>query len=725
MFKPLHAQEIWRESFPLAGKGIMGDENGMIQSEFSGISSWTLEYSSVELSDPGDYAKTVSTSGGRFEACDIDGEVVWRSEWINIKGQANVIVELTAAETGSGANTGTKYMNVFYRVDEGDELPFSGNGMNSGNWGTLKARQEGIAGNILQVVCYISTHYAADKVILDEVKVWSEQAQLPPVNPSDVVINELMTDPYPPVGLPEVEYIELYNTRDFPVRTENWQLRINGVAKKLQNCLIETDGYLLLCANGSLDSLIEFGSFSGISGFQGLLNKGAVVEILDCDGKVIDRIDYSDTWFGDDSKSSGGWSLERIDPRRNCNQTGNWKASMHTLGGTPGSRNSVFSENRDDTPPFVKWAVAVSGTEVEVAFSEPIDSVLLNDAANYFISELGNPDSIELIADGQVILHFSQTLQDEKIFSLNMSNLADECSNNLSDQNLEIQWNLIHPGDLLINEILFDPYPGGEDYVEIYNQSGKLIDLSRLLLANRNNEHELNQVLELTKERRVLFPGEYLAVTKDTNSVFPWYSVQCPPCFLQMDRIPSFSNDEGRVVLMNSEKTVIDELFYTANMHSPFLSDTEGVSLERLSLSEQTNTQGNWHSAAGDAGYGTPGYQNSLAEKGIEGKPVIIFEPEAFSPNYDGYNDEYIIHYEIAEPGFVTNIKIFDANGRFIHHCLKNEILGTTGKLTWNGEDETGRLLPVGIYVVIMELFNSKGEVYRFKDGVVLTGHME
>ena len=111
-FNPAHAQEVWRENFTLSGKGIWGDVSGIVQNDFTGISTWALEYNNIELSNADDYAKTVSTSGGRFEVCDIDGEVIWRSEWINISEFDTLNIQLNANETGNGANDETKYLLV-------------------------------------------------------------------------------------------------------------------------------------------------------------------------------------------------------------------------------------------------------------------------------------------------------------------------------------------------------------------------------------------------------------------------------------------------------------------------------------------------------------------------------------------------------------------------------------------------------------------------------------
>jgi hypothetical protein len=724
-FFPVTAQQIWHESFILPAKGIWGDGEGGIQSDFAGIINWRLKYSDINLQDMGDYAKTVTTSGGRFEACDINGEVVWESEWIQISSAEKVNIQLTATETGSGTNTATKYLKACYRTEAGKEFTFEENGINAGNWGSAIARQGNIQTDSLQVVCYISTHYSADKVILDEVKVWHEQVPMAPVHPFDVVINELMVDPNPPNGLPEAEYIEIYNSLDVAVNMGGWMLRINDVSKKLPDVMIAPRNYLLLCSTGSLEHLRPYGNAASVAGFQGLLNKGAQVELLDGSGETIDRITYSDDWYNDPSKINGGWSLERIDPFRQCNQKTNWKASLHPDGGTPGKVNSVFGDNPDLVAPSLKWAVAVSPNEAELAFTEPIDTALLLDPRQYNLPELGNPVAVEAIGPEKILLHFKEPYQMNKSYTLQLGNLADECGNAIAEDTYEIQWNIVEPGDLILNEILFDPVTGGEDFVEIYNNSGKLIDLSLLFMSNRNKLLEPDQVFPLTEDRRILFPESFLALTKDTNGIFPWFHIRCPSCFLQMEQIPTFPNAEGNVVILNEEMTVIDEFAYSEKMHSPFLASAEGVSLERISFSAGTKEKGNWHSASAESGYGTPGYENSQTEGVLTNGPVVHFEPESFSPNNDGFNDVFLIKYETGKPGFFANIKIFDSSGRFMLYLLKNGLMGTAGLFYWNGEDSTGSLQQPGVYIVWVEIFSESGEVYRFKKGVVLTEIMQ
>ncbi len=306
------------------------------------------------------------------------------------------------------------------------------------------------------------------------------------------------------------------------------------------------------------------------------------------------------------------------------------------------------------------------------------------------------------------------------------TNTIWSCENTITKDTVSIQKNeneyvTAQSGDLFINEVLFNPFPEGADFVEIYNNSENEFLLEKLFLASRDNTGKLTQIYSLSGKNYLLPPKNYLAITKDTNEVFPFYFIECSACFQQVDKIPSFNNDDDYVVLLNENMEIIDELYYTEDLHHPLLADVNGVSLERISISKETNLSENWASASTEAGYATPGYKNSQTENANIGKPKVTFEPEAFSPNFDNYNDEYKIHIELEKPGYSGTVKIFDAKGRFLMDLIKNEILGTSEEIIWNGEDETGKRQPIGVYVVLVEIFNTHGQVYRFKDGVVLT----
>ena len=65
----------------------------------------------------------------------------------------------------------------------------------------------------------------------------------------DVIFSELMVKPAPVVGLPNVEYVELYNRTDSLIRLKNWTLKIGNSNRTLPDSVILPKSYLLICAN--------------------------------------------------------------------------------------------------------------------------------------------------------------------------------------------------------------------------------------------------------------------------------------------------------------------------------------------------------------------------------------------------------------------------------------------------------------------------------------------
>ena len=150
------------------------------------------------------------------------------------------------------------------------------------------------------------------------------------------------------------------------------------------------------------------------------------------------------------------------------------------------------------------------------------------------------------------------------------------------------------------------------------------------------------------------------------------------------------------------------------------LHTTEGVSLEKIHPSLPSDENSSWHSAAEDVGFATPGILNSqFSEIPAVFEPVWV-HPEIFSPDNDGQDDVVTLQYSFPTPGFVASVYVFDSGGRKIRTLANNKLLGTSGHMIWDGETDFGERAEIGIYVILVELFNLDGQLEVIKKTCVL-----
>jgi hypothetical protein len=175
--------------------------------------------------------------------------------------------------------------------------------------------------------------------------------------------------------------------------------------------------------------------------------------------------------------------------------------------------------------------------------------------------------------------------------------------------------------------------------------------------------------------------------------------------------MPRLNDDKGSVVVIDDQGNIIDHFQYAENLHSVFINDEEGVSLERIALDRPTNESQNWKSASSMAGFATPGYPNSnaIAELSLNEETIKI-EPEVFIPLV-GQPEFAMIRYKFDKGGYVANVKIFDDQGHLIKRLASNEVLSTEGALRWDGDRDNGNPARIGSYMVWFEVFDNNGEV--------------
>jgi len=547
------------------------------------------------------------------------------------------------------------------------------------------------------------------------------------VLPYDLVFSEIMADPTPSFDLPEYEYLELLNRGPYPINLEGLILVISSGRYELPSCTIGPGNYLLICDSDAEPVMDHLGKAIGLASFN-LPNSGAPLQLLDTAGQTLCYIQYDLSWYGDDVKSDGGWSLEMIDPSNPCRHEENWTASVDASGGTPGRENS-HAGSQGSAIRIIK-SCCLNELEVEVEFSESLDSLLADDTSRYMAEPfLGYPCLATPVSPGfrTVRLQFREEMKPDEIYELSVFPGLTNCIGQEITSGLTSFFAFpqpVHPFGIIINEVLFNPLGDGVDFVELYNRSANAIDLQELFLASVKNlppNPPDTQSVSISASCSALLPSQYLVLTSDQQKVKDQYYCPDPYAFLEMESFPSFNNDQGYVVLMNSEKLVIDGMHYSEDMHFLMLNSTEGVSLERISPDRLGDYPENWHSASETAGFGTPGYRNSQHLEITADDVVLSIQPEVFSPDGDGRDDQLGIVYSFDSPGKLMTVLIFNAEGRLARTLVNNEMPGTQGIYSWDGTLDDRTSAQNGIYIVYMEVLGMDGKTSHYKKAGVLT----
>lgn len=539
----------------------------------------------------------------------------------------------------------------------------------------------------------------------------------------DIIFNELFTDPTPVVGLPEKEFVELYNNSNKTFDLAGWQFVNTTNSKVLPTFNLLPKEYVILCSAADTALFSSYGKVIGISSWVSLTNSSDSLTLLDDKGSIIDAIFYSDLWYNTVTKKDGGWTLELISPTNPCNGAANWTASIDPIGGTPGKQNSVFDTLPDITIPAILSVTITDSVTIEIRFSEKMDESSLLSATYQFNNGLAVvstlPDS--LLFD-LVILKLNKQMNKSINYTVTVSGASD-CSGNIMNQ---YKATLVLPdnggmGDLVINEVLFDPRGDGADFIEIYNNSLKSIELKNWTLANISKDTIANKKI-ISELNFSLQSGSYIVLTKDSLNIKKEYSMSAEGLFLQMPSLPTYSNDMGVVILINDKNQVVDRFDYNDKMHFSLLNSFDGVSLERLDFNRPTNDKTNWHSASESVGFATPGYKNSQSNQDkISGSNFTIV-PEVFSPDNDGFDDVVNVNYKFDSPGYVANVIIYDSRGRQIKHLVKGQLLGNEGTFSWDGISDNLEQARIGIYIIFTEVYDLDGNVKHSKIPCVVAG---
>ncbi len=151
----------------------------------------------------------------------------------------------------------------------------------------------------------------------------------------------------------------------------------------------------------------------------------------------------------------------------------------------------------------------------------------------------------------------------------------------------------------------------------------------------------------------MLQPDEYIVIAKDTsfNSAYPGVTAK-----VFYSNFGSLGNTSDGVVIYDFRNGIIDSLFYRSSW-----GGTKGLSLERISLEEETNDSTNWTTSLSPNG-STPGVINSIGNVPDYSRDDMVINEIMYDPAED--NSEFIEFLNLS--GDSVNVggwEIVDENG--------------------------------------------------------------
>jgi hypothetical protein len=527
-----------------------------------------------------------------------------------------------------------------------------------------------------------------------------------------------MADPVPSVSLPVKEYLEITNRTEFSYNLKNWQLSSEGQKTLLPETTVKPGEYVIICSVVDTILFSKYGKVAGVKSFPSLTDDGKCIILSDSSGNMISGVEYSSDWYGDLLNSGGGWSLEMIDINYPFYMAGNWTASKSRTGGTPGKINSVEGNNPDKSFIGLVNVFPADSNSIVVYFSEPVKDIeksLMSIKINgNIIHSVFSADPLlrEFLIKPDLPLKKGQTYT--IILPLSVTDFADNIIETASfDFGLA---EAASEGDIVFNEILFNAFPGEPDYIEFYNTSEKVIDVSRLYLVSVSSEtNDTSGLVPVSVINRCALSGTFYAITTDREAVIRRYYSANPAHVFQTDQLPSMPDDNGHIILFNRQLDLIDEVSYDEKMHYSLLSGYEGVALEKIRPRYLSSDKKNWHSASEASGWGTPGAVNSVFSEQPVSDDKIVLSSTKITPDNDGYEDLLVIDLKLSGNGNVVTIWVYDETGGFVCKLANNLLAGNRASVTWAGTGEDGNLVNTGIYIIYISVFDDTGKTEKWK----------
>ena len=532
---------------------------------------------------------------------------------------------------------------------------------------------------------------------------------------SKIVINEVLANE--PSSQTKLEWVELFNLDSSAVDLGGWTFiskqdttvfssgtSIPGkdyliLARKFVSIFPDTESFEYHWGNGSGvwgDCPEE--DFPAIEIKLSLTNTAGTVTLLDSEENS-----FSFSWNKD---PGDGISWERILPSGE-DSLSNWGFCIYSRGSTPGKVNSLTPVPNDLSISSADLSIEPQSPEEDKAFRLKVIVKNSGDSTSYenllyFFCDYDYDEKLEEDESLNSPLNIPPLVLNQettfvKELSLSRGNYRlyaqigkdDKDYNNQAYINLRLGSNL---PDIVINEFICSPNDNQPEWVELYNRIDTLINLKNYLFGD-----SVAQSL-LTNEDLNLNPYDYLILTENYSLFLSSYpEANCN--IIEPASWHILNNSGDRIILKDSLGFVMDEVSYNSG------ADIKGVSQERISPERKSSDPDNWWRSVDPKG-STPCKINSIQDSPSSDEVKVEIKPDPFSPDGDGFEDQTSIKYTIPFRSELT-LKIYDVKGRLVKTLMDKEPQ-ISGEIFWEGEDDQGKKVRVGIYILYLEVSGPK-----------------
>ena len=266
-------------------------------------------------------------------------------------------ISLEFAIRNTGSNNAENFLLNIFKDDDLDSLPENHELINSNAYNSLNSFDSVLHNYQFQnsdtgynqfigKVIFEQDNDTLNNMLIRRVYVSSNS-----VGGGGMVINEIMYDPLSNKS----EWIELYNATGQSLNLRGWKYKEASTSVTLfSNDLYFNPGdYLIIAHDSTIYDTFEYlrspqiNQIVKISAGISLNNTGENITITDSLNNVIDAVFYDPGWNNPELPDTKGISLERLNPSLNSNDRRNWSSCADLKGGTPGLKNSTFTENKN------------------------------------------------------------------------------------------------------------------------------------------------------------------------------------------------------------------------------------------------------------------------------------------------------------------------------------------------------------------------------------------